>query len=381
MMTLNQNKKPHIVFLFSDTGGGHRSAAQAIIEALEIFYPYQVTTEMVDFFIEYAPPPLDLAPATYAQMGQLPELWKLGYKMSNGKRRSEAIQEVLWPYVRKSTERLVKEHPCNLFVSVHPLVNTPILRALEDDSTPYLTVITDMVTTHAFWYNTRASMILTPTEEALARGLQIGIDPERIKVVGQPISDAFRKPTASKTELRLKLGWHQDLPVVLIIGGGEGMGPLEATVRAVDSANLPLKMVVVAGRNNALKDRLDEADYRTPHEILGFVENMPDLMNAADIIITKAGPGTISEAFVAGLPIILYSRMPGQEDGNINYVVDKAAGVWAPEPEDVVKTLKNWIDHPMLRNAIASISKSLARPDASKNIADEIIKIVNIDQI
>lgn len=380
-MTRNQNKKPQIVFLFSDTGGGHRSAAQAIIEALEIYYPQQVTTEMVDFFSEYAPPPLDLAPATYAQMGQVPELWKFGYKMSNGKRRSEVIQDLLWPYVKKSTERLVKEHPCDLFVSVHPLVNTPILRVLEDDSTPYLTVITDMVTTHAFWYNTRASMILTPTEEALARGLQIGIAPERIKVVGQPIADAFRRRTASKTELRLKLGWTQDLPVVLIIGGGEGMGPLEATVRAVDSANLPLKMVVVAGRNKALKDRLEEADFQTPHEILGFVENMPDLMKAVDIIITKAGPGTISEAFVAGLPIILYSRMPGQEDGNIDYVVDKAAGVWAPEPEDVVKTLKKWIDHPILRNAIASISKSLARPDASKNIAGEIIKIVNIDQI
>lgn len=380
-MTLNQNKKPHIVFLFSDTGGGHRSAAQAIMEALEIYYPYQVTTEMVDFFIEYAPPPLDLAPATYAQMGQVPELWKFGYKISNGKRRSEVIQDVLWPYVRKSTDRLVKEHPCDLFVSVHPLVNTPILRALEDDSTPYLTVITDMVTTHAFWYNARASMILTPTEEALARGLQIGIAPERIKVVGQPIADAFRRPTASKTELRVKLGWPQDLPVVLIIGGGEGMGPLEATVRAVDSANLGLMMVVVAGRNKALRNRLKEADYQTPHEILGFVENMADLMNAADIIITKAGPGTISEAFVAGLPIILYSRMPGQEDGNIDYVVDKAAGVWAPEPEDVVKTLRNWIEYPMLRNAIASISKSLARPDASKNIAGEIIKIVNIDQI
>lgn len=380
-MTRNQNKKPHIVFLFSDTGGGHRSAAQAIIEALEIYYPDQVTTKMVDFFIEYAPPPLDLAPATYAQMGQVPELWKFGYKMSNGKRRSEMIQEVLWPYIKKSTERLLKEHPCDLFVSVHPLVNTPILRALDDDRIPYITVITDMVTTHAFWYNMRANMILTPTEEALARGLQIGIAPERIKVVGQPISDAFRRPTASKTELRLKLGWPKDLPVVLMIGGGEGMGPLEATVRAVDSANLDLMMVVVAGRNKPLKDRLEEADFQTPHEILGFVENMPDLMNAADIIITKAGPGTISEAFVAGLPIILYSRMPGQEDGNIDYVVDKGAGVWAPELKDAALTLKKWIDDPILRDKIASISKGLARPDASKNIAGEIIKIVNIDQI
>ena len=168
---------------------------------------------------------------------------------------------------------------------------------------------------------------------------------------------------------------------MLMIGGGEGMGPLEETVRAVDSAKLDLKMVVVAGRNKDLKERLENADLRTPHEILGFVENMPDLMNAGDIIITKAGPGTISEAFSAGLPIILYSRMPGQEDGNIDYVLGKGAGVWAPEPGDVVDTLKTWIENPNLRRKIAGTSKNIARPDASRKIAGEIIKIVNIDQI
>lgn len=378
-MRLNNNRKPHIVFLYSDTGGGHRSAAQAIIEALDIYYPDKVTTEMVDFFVEYAPPPLDMAPATYAQMGQVPELWKLGYKLSDGKRRSQFIQEVLWPYIRKSTEKLVKQHPCDLFVSVHPLVNTPILRALEEDPIPYMIVITDMVTTHAFWYSTRATLTTSPTQEARDRGLEFGLDPEAIKVVGQPIADAFRRPSAPKSELRSQLGWPKKLPVVLLIGGGEGMGPIEETVRAVDLANLDLMMVVVAGRNQSLKRRLEDAHLGTPHEILGFVDNMPDLMNAADIIVTKAGPGTISEAFVAGLPIVLYSRMPGQEEGNIDYVVDKGAGVWAPEPEEVVVTLQQWIDNPNLRQKIADISRNLARPDASKKIADEIIKIVNID--
>ena len=378
-MRKDKRKKPHIVFIFSDTGGGHRSAAQAIIEALDIYYPDQVTTEMVDFFVEYAPPPLDLAPATYAQMGQVPELWKLGYKLSDGKRRSQFIQEVLWPYIRKSTENLVRQHPCDLFVSVHPLVNTPILRALDDESIPYMIVITDMVTTHAFWYNTMATLTTTPTQEARVRGIELGLDPEGIKVVGQPIADAFRRSSAPKHVLRSQLGWSKELPVVLMIGGGEGMGPIEETVRAVDSAHLDLMMVVVTGRNQALKHRLENAQLQTAHEILGFAENMPELMNAADIIITKAGPGTISEAFVAGLPIILYSRMPGQEEGNIDYVVEKGAGVWTPEPGDLVETLKQWVEDPNLRQKFAETSKKLARPDASKNIADEIVKIVNID--
>jgi 1,2-diacylglycerol 3-beta-galactosyltransferase len=172
------------------------------------------------------------------------------------------------------------------------------------------------------------------------------------------------------------LGWPQDLPVVLMVGGGEGMGPIEETVRAVDSAQLDLVMAIIAGRNDTLKKSLESADLQTQAMVYGFVDNMSDLMNAADIIVTKAGPGTISEAFIAGLPIILYSRMPGQEDGNVDYVVDKKAGVWAPYPEQVVTTLRYWVNNPDIREEVARTSKSLARPDASKDIAQKIIKTV-----
>jgi 1,2-diacylglycerol 3-beta-galactosyltransferase len=135
-MPQKNSKKPHILFLFSDTGGGHRSAAKAIIEALEIYFHGQVTTEMIDFFVEYGPPPFDMAVKTYAQMAQVPNLWELGYKLSNGKYRSKLVQDVLWPYVRSATKNLVKEHPCDMFLSVHPIINSPILRALGPDHKP-----------------------------------------------------------------------------------------------------------------------------------------------------------------------------------------------------------------------------------------------------
>jgi len=370
------DKKPHVLFLFSDTGGGHRSAAEAIIEALNVYFPNRVTTEMLDFFIEYAPPPFDMAVTTYAPMAQVPDLWELGYKLSNGKYRSKLVQEVLWPYIRKAAENLVEEHPCDLFLSVHPIINTPILRTLGPDHDPYIVVITDLVTTHAFWYNKNASLTLSPTEEAKQRGIEIGMAPESIEVVGQPIADKFRKPSASKKELREELGWPGDLPVVLMVGGGEGMGPIEQTVRAVDKAKLDLMMAIIAGRNETLKTSLENAALQTPKEIYGFVDNMPDLMNAADIIITKAGPGTISEAFIAGLPIILYSRMPGQEEGNVDYVVQKGAGVWAPYPEQVVTTLRYWVENPDVLQEISQTCKRLARPDASRDIAQKIIELI-----
>lgn len=370
------DKKPHILFLFSDTGGGHRSAAKAIIEALEIYYPDQVTTEMLDFFVEYGPPPFDMATATYAHMSQVPNLWAWGFKLSNGKYRSKLVYDVLWPYIRKAAKNLVKEHPCDMFVSVHPIINTPVLRMLGPEHAPYMIVITDMVSTHVFWYNNNADMTLVPTEEALRRGLELGLDEEHVDVVGQPISDKFRHPTTTKAQLRMRYGWPETMPVALMVGGGEGMGPIEEVVRTVDRAQLNLMMAIITGRNENLQRNLKNKPLMTKHEILGFVETMPDLMNAADIIVTKAGPGTISEAFTAGLPIILYTRMPGQEEGNVDYVVDKGAGVWAPTPEQVVKTLSDWVANPDVREKVAATSKSLARPDAAKQIAQRIINTV-----
>ena len=376
-MTRKTAEKPHILFLFSDTGGGHRSAAKAIIEALEIYHPGKVTTEMLDFFVEYAPPPFDMAVTTYAPMAQVPDLWELGYKLSNGKWRSKLVQDVLWPYIRKSMERLVEEHPCDLYVSVHPIINTPILRALGDDHPPYMIVITDMVSTHTFWYDNSADLILTPTEVAKLRGIGIGIDPDRMEIVGQPIADKFRRPTASKAELREMLGWPQNKTVVLIVGGGDGMGPVEETVRAVDEAGMDLVLAVIAGRNEALQNSLENAGLTTPAFIYGFVDNMPDLMNAADILLSKAGPGTISEGFIAGLPIILYSKMPGQENGNVDYVLNEGAGVWAPSPEEILDTLRYWNANPDVLAEVTAISKRLAMPDASYDIAQRIIDTVS----
>src|SRR5665648_278591 len=89
------NRVPNIVFLFSDTGGGHRSAAQAIIEALDVEFPDQYTWEMVDFFRYYAPAPFNTATDTYAPMAQIPDLWELGFVASNGRYRANMIQRVI----------------------------------------------------------------------------------------------------------------------------------------------------------------------------------------------------------------------------------------------------------------------------------------------
>ena len=116
-----------------------------------------------------------------------------------------------------------------------------------------------------------------------------------------------------------------------------------------------------------------------PTFIDGFVSDMPDYMAAADILVTKAGPGTISEALNAGLPLVLYSRLPGQEEGNVTYVVEEAAGVWAPHPDLIVSVLQNWIEHPEQRAKAVAACRRLARPHAARQIARTLAAKIGLD--
>jgi 1,2-diacylglycerol 3-beta-galactosyltransferase len=136
--------------------------------------------------------------------------------------------------------------------------------------------------------------------------------------------------------------------------------------------------VVIAGRNQKLKSNLEAMDWHIPATIYGFVRQMPDFMRASDVLITKAGPGTISEAFIAGLPLILYSRLPGQEEGNVSYTVDEGAGVWAPTPELVVATLHNWLKNPVELEKTAANARRLARPQAAHQIAEILAAKVGV---
>ena len=363
------SKHPHILFLFSDTGGGHRSAAEAIIEAIQLEFDDRISTQMVDIFLDFAPRPLSYLPKWYPYMVRLPEVWGVGYKLSNGSRRARLIVESAYPYVRRSLRKLISQNPADMIVSVHPLANDPFLHALGKHRPPFITVVTDLVTTHALWYHKDVDLCLVPTEEARQRGLLANLRPEQVKVIGLPVADRFCQPIGEKDILRHQLGWPLEAPVVLLVGGGEGMGPLEKISLAIAQANLPITLVVVTGRNAELKQHLEALQWPMTTLIYGFVHEMPDFMQAADILVTKAGPGTISEALNAGLPMILYSRLPGQEDGNVDYVISEGVGVWAPKTSYIISALHAWITHPQQRELVADACCQAARPEAAREIA------------
>ena len=375
---MNQNHKPHILFLFSDTGGGHRSAAEAIIEALELEYGDACSTEMLDFFKGYAPLPFNKMPDWYPDMVKAPQLWGLSFRMSDGRMRARAITASMWPYVGRAARKIVKDHPADLVVTVHPLATTVILKALGNNRPPFITVVTDMVTAHALWYDQRADLILVPTETARQRAIEFNMTPEKVRIVGQPVAERYCVSTGNKNTLREKLGWEKDKTIVLLVGGGEGMGPVGKTARAIATSGLDVGLVIVTGRNQRLKAPLQMLDWPVPVHIYGFTKEMPDFMRAADILVTKAGPGTIAEALNAHLPIILYARLPGQEDGNVTFVVEEEVGVWAPHPWETVETLRMWVENPEVRQEIVRNCQRAARPDASRQIARAIGEVLEL---
>ena len=371
--------KKRILFLFSDTGGGHRSATEAMIEALELEFPGRFEPRMVDFFREYYPSPLRFAPEIYPPISRVPQAWRFTFRAFDSKGRARAVTQISYPYVRRGAKRLVRENPADLIVSVHPLVNAHLVRAMRHSPIPYLTVVTDLVSTHALWYDRRADLVVVPTEEARDKAVEYGIAEGNLRVIGLPVAERFSKPLDDRKAWRERMGWRVDLPVILLVGGGDGMGPLKRVAKAINEARLKATLVVICGRNAELKADLEKVDWKLPVHLYGFTTEMPQFMAASDMLVTKAGPGTISEAFISGLPLVLYARLPGQEDGNVRYVEKLRAGVWAPRPREVVDALRGWVDDPAARQRAAEASWRAAKPDAARRIARLIADQVGIE--
>jgi 1,2-diacylglycerol 3-beta-galactosyltransferase len=365
----NLPEKRRILFLFSDAGGGHRSAAEAIIEALHLEFGDAFSVDMVDVFKQFGPPIVRQLPDWYPDMVRHRSAWKLLFELTNGQGRIQVGMNLIYPYVKTSASRILKENPCDLIVTVHPGANYALLKLMKNPRPALISVVTELTNVHSVWYHRGVDLCIVPTQQAGEIALRNGLCPEQVRVIGLPVADRFCQPAGDRMALRRRLGWSLEKTIVLLVGGGEGMGPMESTAGAIASSSLPIELVVVTGRNRALRQRLESRSWEIPVNVFGFVSEMPDFMRAADILVTKGGPGTISEGLNAGLPVIVYTFLPGQEEGNISYIVENGAGVYATTSEQVVNTIQSWATHPDLMLRVAAASRKLANPGAARQIA------------
>lgn len=372
-----------VLIFFSDTGGGHRAAANALTEAFHFQFPDRYEIVLVDGFKQTAPFPLNQIPATYFPITTYaPQLWGGLFHSSNHALTLPASAAFDDALLRRGCARAIRQHQPDLVVSVHPLINRAPCNALKkiNPYIPFVTVVTDLFDAHGLWFSAAADLVIVPTQGAFDCGVRWGFPPERMRVVGQPIAlqfaNKFAAPAPHETPhvLRARLGLQPDIFTLLLVGGGEGMGPLRAIARALDAAQLPIQLAIIAGRNEKLRAQLQRETWRVPVNIQGFVNNMPDWLRASDLVITKAGPGTIMETLAAGKPMILSGNLPGQEEGNVTFVEQSGVGVLRASPDAIVNLVREWLkpdNHTLAQ--MRENARRVARPDA----AIEIVKLLD----
>lgn len=303
-------------------------------------------------------------------------LWGILYRITDSRGRVTSLEAPLDAAVASV---LVRVNP-DLVVSVHPLCHGAALRSLArmGRRVPVAAVITDLMDVHMAWQDPGVSLFLVPTPGVARQLVSQGIAPAKVHCVGLPVDGAFRVGTGPVGEALAGLGLDPDKPAVMVSGGGEGAGPLERASRTVMAALPGAQLVVVCGRNERLRKKLVAMDL--PGKALGFVEDMARWMRACDVVVCKAGALTVAEATAARRPLVIVDALPGQEKGNLRYVLESGIGVHAPPDRPLARALRALEEqafHP--RVCIENMART-DRPHASEQAASLLLGRVGANE-
>ncbi|PKO20577.1 MAG: hypothetical protein CVU38_19375 [Chloroflexi bacterium HGW-Chloroflexi-1] len=364
---------PRVAILMADSGGGHRSAAVSLAEALE----GRARGVFVNLLDEHAPFPLNHLSALYGPLvNRAPWLYHAIYQASASRRRLALLEDAAYPWVQgRITAALVAEQP-DLVINVHPMQNALPLRSLRGagNRAPFVTVVTDPVSPSMAWFYPAVDLCVVATDAARRVALTAGMDPSRVVVIGLPVRRAFAAARGRlKPAGRASLGLPPERPLVLLTGGGAGIGRLPVLARAIArrlaQAHIPTQMAIIAGHNQPLQQHLQAEPWPLPVTVLGFVDAMADWLAAADLLITKAGPGTLAEAACVGVPVLVTGFIPGQEAGNVTWVESSGMGIFADQPDRAAALVAEWFapGDPTLAR-MAAHAAAAAQPDAAERI-------------
>lgn len=384
LVQLGANRAKNVLILMSDTGGGHRASAEAIKDAFRIEFGDDYRVFVKDLCKDHAGWPLNNMESSYKFMVKHVQLWKVAFHTTSPRWVHCLYLGSLASFYAKKVEAGLKKYKPDIIISVHPLMQHIPLWVLKwqglQNRVVFTTVITDLNTCHPTWFHADVNRCYCPSEEVAKRAEMDELKPSQIRVFGLPIRPSFCRAVLVKDDLRRELEMDPELPAVLLMGGGEGMGPVKKTAKALGEAlfdkelGKPIgQLVVICGRNKTLSSSLQSLEWKMPVKIRGFETQMEKWMGACDCIITKAGPGTIAEALIRGLPIILNDFIPGQEVGNVPYVVDNGAGVFSKSPKETAALVASWFGPGLEeRKRMSENALKLAQPEAVFDIVRDI---------
>jgi len=368
------NKK-RVLILTADAGMGHRSAAEAIKKALEIRYLDQCEV-MVNNPLNHPKVPSLFrdSQSDYDEIVKnLPELYKLGYRMSDATLPVTLMEGGFTMLLVSVLRTILKELSPDLIILTYPIYQAPlkVIQQSSKNKVPIMTVVTDLVTVHQVWFNTGVTCCTIPSKIAYQRALKAGLSTDQVTQTGIPVDpEILALKQKDKSELRAELGWESK-PTTLLVLGSPRLSSITDIIQTLNYSGHDIQFALVTGGSDTLYDEFKAIDWQHPITIYDFVDFIPRLMRAADIILCKAGGLVVSESLASGLPLILVHALPGQEKGNVDFVVENEAGQLCQTPLEVLKTLALWLknDHEILKS-IANKSEQLGRADAAHKIAE-----------
>jgi 1,2-diacylglycerol 3-beta-galactosyltransferase len=361
-----------ILILTTDAGSGHRSAAEALEAAfVQIYGPEVCVTVRNPWHHQQAPAIWRRYEQLYLdELQHAPALYDLSYALTELPGMAHMLNHSVSSLLETTIRPVLEERPADLIISVYPLFHTAAAACYHDSAERprIISVATDLGAVHRAWFSGGADFWIVPTAPARRKAIRCGIDPRKVVTVGMPVHPAFGAPRADIATLRRDLGWRQDLPALLLLGGGAGVGKIGDLADALDQAKLPIQLAIVAGKNEQLAERLRAYPWRGTAHIYDYLP-LFDLMHAADIVATKAGGLTISEALAAGKPLLIHGVPPGQEAGNCRYVERAGAGCWTPDADALVARLGHWLSDTSELERATMAARRLGRPNAAVQIA------------
>ena len=350
---------------------GHKSAAQAIEKAAKILEPDTVISNLNVF--DYTNP-ITSAVVNFIYLHiiqRMPFIWRYLYDNQKFIKRTEktkyAIHRINAPKLKAILDNF---HPGVIACSqAYPCGIIADLKKMYKLNIPLVAILTDYVP-HSYWIYDTVDYYIVPSEDIKRRLAEKGVDPEKIRPLGIPIDPKFNSPL-NRQESKLKLGLALDAPVVLIMGGSHGLGPLKQVIHQLDESKIDFQEIVVTGINKKLFNHLSSNinNFKKTIKIYAYADNIDELMSLSDVIITKPGGVTVSEALTMGLPMLILRPIPGQEDNNTVYLIQHGAAIKADEPKKIKEIVEELFSHPEKLKQLSSQALGMSKPEASMDIA------------
>jgi len=377
-------KPPRILILSASVGAGHLRAAEAVELALRETAPdaFVRNVDVMDwtnraFRRFYSRGYLGL-------MNRAPYVHGYFYDLFDRPVRAPVTRS---DRLRLAVERLnlrrfvhfLRAEPWDLIINTHflPAEIVASLRRQGKIDTPQVIVTTDF-DTHRMWFHRPCEHFFTATEDG-ARYLQFcGVSASDVSVTGVPIHPVFRRPK-DKLECARRHGLATDRPIVLQMAGGFGVvGPIEQMYAALLRTERPIQLVAAAGRNAAIKRRLEAIEPPPRHRarVLPFTNEIDEYMAAADLVVSKPGGLTVAETLARGAVLVMVQPVPGQESRNSDYLLEHGAAVKANNLPLLVYKVDSLLSDPERLAGLRANVARLARPNAAFDVAAAALRFV-----